>query len=346
MGGNALAHLGVGRADTRTVINLYNRICRLGALYGMRLHLVPWVEEKDDHGDIDVLTDYVPGGVACFMKHNFGIAENEMSTNGNVISVAVPYDSKLKIQVDFITTPDEDMPFSMFYYAGGDLGSLVGRIAAAKGYTFATNGFRLRADHERGILEDIKLPVKMVRALDLLGFKTMPDAETFKTYHNMWTYVMSSELVHPAMFMPDATNSENRSRDKQRRMIGKFQDWIRSQYPDDCEKLGDYQRFTGAERLHCMPEDLSTHAQKVLAQRERDEENRAGRSACYGRKAVFEVFGTLSNEDMGAIIREMQPLLPTKNDREDLWKLNKDMALMLSKNAARAAGLKLGFNPR
>lgn len=342
MGGNALAHLGVGRASTEVVINLFNRVYRLMVIQGMTPSLVPWVESKKDHGDIDVLVVCKPDDIRQFFGNVFVLPSDQMSTNGDVVSVCVPYDDTLKIQMDFICITG-NVTFQPFYYAGGDLGSLVGRIAAANGFTFASDGLRLRADHEKGIHSDIPLPIRIGTALDLLGL-TLPSPNTFKTYENMWNYVLSSKMAHPAMFTPDATNSENRRRDLARQSINNFQVWVNATFPESVN--GTFERIGGAERISMLPEFLQRYVNGVMAQRERDGEDFALRSACYGRAAVEAVFGILDTETIGQVIRGMQLLLPNKEERLDLWANNKKTAKLLSEAAARAAGLELALKPK
>jgi hypothetical protein len=342
LGGNALAHLGVVRVDSGQVAIVYNRIQRQLLLSGLGIHayLVPWIEDKITHGDIDLLVEC--SGPQAIIEALHITGSQWYSINGNVISVAVPiyndparWDSR--VQVDFICI-QESVAHHRLYYSGGDFGLLLGRVAAWNGFTFAQEGLRLRHCPELGTDQDILLTTDPVESLTMLGYFDQPPG--FSTYEDMWSWVLCSRMAHPDMFLPESTNAENRSRDKQRPMVEKFQKWLVTQPRDRPCHL----RMNGEERFALLPPRHQKWVDEKLTERQRELDVQHAITDCFGMGAVKKAIG-IEGEQAGPIIRAMQPLLPTKVGRRLLYIQSKETAALLAVLAAKVAHANLLSTP-
>jgi hypothetical protein len=90
MGGNALKHLDPVRLTSAEVIDFIHHLHRNWQLVEDRpLYPVPWVTEKADHGDIDVICEAPPETVTRFCGL-IGADVTAISRNDAVMSVPVP----------------------------------------------------------------------------------------------------------------------------------------------------------------------------------------------------------------------------------------------------------------
>jgi hypothetical protein len=179
--------------------------------------------------------------------------------------------------------------------------------------------------------------------MQFLGYERK---DGFRTYDELWRYVLSSPLAHPALFMPDATNAENRSRDKNRTMVVKFQEWV-SAYAILRPAPARATWRDALARLHDAHKSCwHSTVMKEKARRIAMAEERARRVAAFGRGAVQEVFGAGLNQDtVGRVIHGMQAHLPEKEEREGLFGGYESMAKIMGRLAARASGLAMGLVP-
>ena len=320
MGGNALKHLNPVRLTSAEVIDLMHHLHRNWQLVDDRpLYLVPWISEKSDHGDIDVICEAPPDTVVRFCGL-IGADAQAINHNGAVLSVPVPLpwdqaaDNRRIAQVDFIGCASNDAAAMRFFYAGGDFGMLLGRVAAWHGLVFGMDGLRYRADKDFPWQSDVLLTAKPSEVLSALGY---PSAlPWFDTYDRMWRFVLSSPMASAWMFMPSATNHENRSRDKQRRKVGDFQDWLSTHFPNQMEPpipRATHEDARSWVRTHFSSIDIDA---QLTLQKARFENARL-RTRILGIGAVEDVIGIgHPPELLGEIVHGMQIMLPSKNERE------------------------------
>jgi hypothetical protein len=320
MGGNALKHLNPVRLTSAEVIDLVHHLHRNWQLVDSRpLYLVPWVAEKQDHGDIDVICEADPETVLRFAQL-IGADTAKISRNDKVLStpVALPGDSESPspriCQVDFICCSSEDAAATRFFYAGGDFGMLLGRVAAWQGLVFGMDGLRYRAERDVHWQSDVHLTADPAEILSVLGYQS--PLPWFDTYDRLWRYMLSSPLAGAWMFSPEATNHENRSRDRQRRKVGDFQDWLAENYPE--QLVARAPRRTSAEarewvRVHYPAVNID----ETLRQQEARFNYVKMRTRVLGMGAVEDVVGPGHDpEILGKIVHGMQALLPPKAERD------------------------------
>jgi hypothetical protein len=317
MGGNALKHLNPVRLTSAQVIDLAHHLHRNWQLVETRpLYVVPWVAEKQDHGDIDVICETEPETVIRFARL-MGLNPEQIKRNDKVLStpVVLPWDCEAKIcQVDFICCSSEDAAATRFFYAGGDFGMLLGRVAAWQGLVFGMDGLRYRAEGDVQWQNDVHLTADPAEILAVLGYPS--PLPWFDTYDRLWRYILSSPLAGAWMFLPEATNHENRSRDRQRRKVGDFQDWLSTHFAD--QLVAPAPRRTPAEarawvRVHFPAVNLD----ETIRRQEASFHYAKMRTRLLGLGAVEDVIGPGHDPAiMGQLVHAMQALLPPKVERE------------------------------
>lgn len=318
MGGNALKHLNPLRLTSAEMVELTHHIHRNWQLVHDRpLYLVPWVAEKQDHGDIDLICEAEPADVLRWVER-MDLDAATIHRNDKVLSIPVPLpwsDARPRpvAQVDFICCRSEDAACTRFFYADGDFGMLLGRVAAWHGLVFGMDGLRYRADKNVPWQRDVHLCRDPGRILDLLGYpKALP---WFDTYDRLWSFVLSSPMAGPWMFMPEATNHENRSRDRQRRKVGDFQTWLGERFAG--KLTAPAPRKTPAEARAWVKErlpeiDIDGAIERQVAQR--DHEKRITR--IFGLDAAADVLeGKHPREVLGKVVQGMQMHLAPKDER-------------------------------
>ena len=320
MGGNALKHLHPVRLTSAEVIDLVHHLHRNWQLVDARpLYLVPWVAEKQDHGDIDVICEASPETVRRFVAL-LGIDTTAIHTNDKVLSVPVPLPWQAGatpvpvVQVDFICCSSADAAATRFFYAGGDFGMLLGRVAAWQGLVFGMDGLRYRAERDCPWQTDVSLTTQPAEVLRVLGYP--PLLPWFVTYDRLWRFILSSPMAGPWMFLPAATNHENRSRDKQRRKVGDFQDWLAINFPEQLTPPAP--RKTPAEaRVWIQHNFRDVELDKALHNQEACFHYAKFRTKVLGMGAVKDVIGLgHTPEVMGTMVHAMQDFLPAKDERE------------------------------
>ncbi len=316
MGGNALKHLHPVRLTSAEVIDLVHHLHRNWQLVDPRpLYLVPWVAEKQDHGDIDLICESDAPTVERFAGM-VGADRAAISRNDKVLSVPVPlpWDSGRIVQVDFICCASDEAAATRFFYAGGDFGMLLGRVAAWQGLVFGMDGLRYRAERDVAWAADIRLTANPAEVLAALSYPAV--LPWFDTYDTLWRFVLSSPLAGPWMFMPEATNHENRSRDKQRRKVGDFQSWLSENFPDRLTPPAS--RCTPAEARAWVRTRFPTIGiDDVLRLQEARFLHAKLRRRLLGMGAVEDMLGPgHPSELLGELVRDMQPLLPDKAECE------------------------------
>lgn len=320
MGGNALKHLRPVRLTSAEVIDLMHHLHRNWQLVDERpLYLVPWVAEKADHGDIDVICESAPDTVIRFCSL-VGADARAISRNDAVLSVPVPLpwhreaSEQRIVQVDFICCDPAQAAATRFFYAGGDFGMMLGRVAAWHGLVFGMDGLRYRAERDCPWQVDVHLTAHPGEVLAQLGYPAA--LPWFDTYDRLWRFLLSSPMAGAWMFMPAATNHENRSRDKQRRKVGDLQDWLAEHFPHQFEPPAP--RVTPENARSWVRARFPTVGIDAVLARQQARYNHARlRTRLLGLGAVEDAIGTAHPpEVMGEIVHGMQALLPSKAERE------------------------------
>lgn len=252
MGGKALHKIDLqpDRIDTATLVNVFNDVHRRWLLHtDLPLRMVPWTADKNDHGDIDVISPLSVGETELIVSQ-FVLIHNSI-TNDNVISWGVPF-GNLLVQMDFICVylPENKAP--SLFYAGTDLGMLLGRVAAWLGFKLMPDGLYVRKTPATGA--DIFVTTDPCRILSILGYSTFP---SFETRADVWNYILRGRYTAPWAFLPSSTTAENRSRDAARPSMASFQAWVAQNWP--CTPCGKYEKRGDLDAALRHLTDLGEH---------------------------------------------------------------------------------------
>lgn len=155
------------------------------------------LEEKQDHGDIDILLLTHPDQDARKVLEDV-LKPEKVAKNGHCLSFL--YNSEIgKVHVDFLISGDPNLHATKIqYYAFNDLSSTVGAMAKELNFKYGTEGFFKRYQDKRGNWHDILISVNLNPGLECLGLEPKP--LWIKTYDDIVAYVSSSLLFDSAMF--------------------------------------------------------------------------------------------------------------------------------------------------
>lgn len=344
MGGNALKHLDPLRLASKDVLEIGWRVQRIADCYpGMTARPVPWVLDKESHGDVDVLVSHEGNDDSVVqdffrqlgpaLKVGWPPDRELVHINDKVMSLGIPWKSSWngqegRVQLDLIQTPHQEMRHAMVYYAGGGLGMMLGRIASHYGYVFGTDGLRLRADPDVPWMEDILLTNDPGESLAFLGYRPI-DVSSFRAEEDLWTTVLANKRAHPWMFIPEGTNAHNRHRDKVRPAFVRFQRWIAETYP--IELTGPRPtRWTWTQAANNVRHARLKYAGSIdehLTSMEQEWNEVRSSKAFFGAnpaRAALSRAGIVIEEEqnkyIGAVINRMKMLLPHEDEHRQLFR--------------------------
>lgn len=345
MGGNALKHLNPTRLTSMEVLAIYWHVAAMANIAGFEVHLVPWVLDKQDHGDVDILVQEIDEKSDHGRRYlATSLKPVEMKHNGPVVSVGYQFAPGRVAQVDLISVPRHAIRMARLYYAGSGIGMILGRVAAWHGLVLAWDNIRLRSNPELPWSRDIPLTPDPGLALGLLGYD--PDAfGAFRTEEDVWEYAMSSPMAQPWMFTSENTNSDNRSRDRGRPGFMRFQEWLKEKMPPLGPHGPYWQRATWEQAVDLARQMDENVDRRIDMQRQEWQHNK-DRNFALGMGAVKDQFPYLTDEQAGTVIRDMQETMPPKNVREEMFEddRTRPLILQMAKLCAWQSARKLGLD--
>lgn len=364
MGGNALKHLNPARLTSEGVWKLFWRVAAAANFRGYEAsHLVPWTLDKKSHGDVDIVIQCEnPASFTCF-ENVLNVPENGVSVNGPVVSLALPvkkewiapddkftYESGFQryAQVDLIAANLNSFRHTCAYFSGGGLGMLLGRVAAAHGLVFGMDGLRIHSCPELPWSKDILVAQHPLSTFKHLGYDYKGALE-FETEEDVWRFALSSPLARPWMFVSEATNHENRSRDKQRANFVRFQKWLADNYDTTRDNYLVFDTEKDKFEYACEFDfgSLSeVDVQEALYDQQEKWNGARAQNATWGHTAVVAAYGEIDPDVEGKIIRDMQPYLPNQDARRHMYRYDAKNALSLATTVARAVGAKYDLKPK
>ena len=317
MGGHALKHLSPRRLTSAEVqLMVHHLLRRWSAIHDQPFTLVPWVADKADHGDIDLVCTVAPELLMARLAA-WDVDPALVSRNDRVLSIPVPLpwhagDGPAPIaQVDCICCRPEEAVALRFYLSGGDFGLLLGRVAAWHGLVFGMDGLRYRADASVPWQRDVHLTADPARILVALGYP--PRLPWFGCDRDLWAFILSSPMAGAWMFAPEATHHDNRTRDRQRPAVLRFQAWLAAQPPPVMpprRPAPDEVRAWVASRFPEVP------LAAFLARQEAEFRYQKLLTRILGMDAAAAVVGAdLPAEVHGGIVRGMAQRLPPLAER-------------------------------
>lgn len=185
--------------------------------------LVPWIAEKADHGDADIVV--ASSKVGQFgdeaLCHAVGAATNYPSFHKRpdvrdpVMAIALDTPDGW-FQVDIITAADRLVDFSWRFLSWGDFGTLAGQVARQMGLLLGSEGLRLPVRVPNAPRSHVLLTDNFDDALLFLGFDPLPHRSGFESEAAMISYVASSRYFDPAIFQSERMSSDSRRRARRR----------------------------------------------------------------------------------------------------------------------------------
>ncbi len=193
---------------------LYHKVGNRFCAFELTLTL----EEKQDHGDIDILVllhpDQNPKPIINSLK------PLKSSKNGYVHSFLYQAETvDKKVHVDFLVSSDP-IPHAVKkqYYAFNDLIAVVGIMAKALHFKYGTEGFFKRYEDKRGNWHDILVSVNLNPGLQCLGLEPKP--LWIRKYQDIVNYVSSSLMFDSSMYaFALEENDEEHKRSKQHELF-------------------------------------------------------------------------------------------------------------------------------
>ncbi|WP_196801943.1 hypothetical protein [Thioalkalivibrio sp. ALE19] len=273
---------------------------------------------KADHGDLDVLLACDAFEYAEVLREALGATEMVVNRsrketadpNRQVVSYAVPLDGDRVFQVDVVQVPARAFDFARWYFAGNDLGGLLGGVARRLGFKLADVGLLLEVDDENERVAELAVTRDWDEALAFLGYD--PDAYRagmleggFDTLDSLFAFVASSPYFDPSVYRPENRSGEARRRDANRPTYQAFLRWLDQRGEAD----------PPARDVTVLRADALTRAYRTFPAfaRELDELLEGRRRMKKVRQrfnghVVAEVTG-LSGPELGAFMCEFQDLL-------------------------------------
>ena len=211
----------------RMSVNLWN--------ISSKFDIIPAYLEKESFGDVDVLI--IPFGQLSKERLSsvFNTTEDHVVHNGDVWSLVFE-----EIQVDLITSNEEEYAASLDYFAWNDYGNLRGKIIHKFGLKFGHKGlsFPIRDDHHQ--LGEIILSRDPYEINKIFDFEYGVE---YNTLEEMFESVVWSKYFNPKVFAWEEMNSVARIRDKKRTTYHAFLKYIENM-------SGDYFQYSKDKTIY------------------------------------------------------------------------------------------------
>lgn len=228
MGGHALHTVDTVRLGRAAYQSLAARVVvQLSALwpecYPCAVRSLP---DKADFGDLDVLVvrSGLPADVASSLREAFGATE--VVHNGDVWSF-----DYAGFQVDLVTVRVEDRASAVDYFAWGDAGNLLGRVAKKLGFTFGFDGLSYKLRDGSRLLFRVPVSHDVPAVFAFLGYDA-PGSDYaayeagFDSRASLFRFVASSRYFDPASYDLARCGHQARARDRKRPGYSAFLQWL------------------------------------------------------------------------------------------------------------------------
>lgn len=200
---------------------LYNLLTKLFIDSGSTVNFIPFIKEKQDHGDIDIVVGmkHVSSSfISNLVKEHFS---NIKITSKNTLSVLYK-----QVQVDLILVPLNKVSYAVNYFSYNDLGNLIGRMCKPLGFKHGHLGLEYKVMYNTTHLKDITLSNDFNTILNILELDKHIYRQGFNTFKEMFDFVISSPYFDKQLFLFENLNNKNRVRDKKRKTYNMFLDYL------------------------------------------------------------------------------------------------------------------------
>lgn len=225
MGGRAVIPI-IGREADRITKEEKNNYLLL--FKNLNYFPVREIEEKEDFGDIDFLISNSLTKKEVLTKVETLLINNNHSLTGHILNsdvISLAIDNKH--QIDLIAT--DKIILASHYYSDNDRGNLIGNIFHHLGFNYGHKGLYLILENTKLFLSDNTNDI-----LSFLGYTasdilkvTLTD-NGFKTFEEMFEWVIRCPLFNSDYYKWENLNNENRTRNKKRSTYNKFLQYIQN----------------------------------------------------------------------------------------------------------------------
>ena len=184
------------------------------------------IEEKEDFGDIDFLISNSLTKKEVLTKVENLLNNNNHSLTGHILNsdiISLAIDSKH--QIDLIAT--DKIVLASHYYSDNDRGNLIGNVFHHLGFNYGHKGLYVILDNTKLLLSEDTNHI-----LSFLGYtpsdilKVTITDNGFKTFQEMFEWVIRCPLFNSDYYKWENLNNENRTRNRKRSTYNKFLEYL------------------------------------------------------------------------------------------------------------------------
>jgi hypothetical protein len=220
MGGNALKNFGVKRVDAATydrikafaLEKLQEACVRMAVPYEMR--------DKKDYGDVDILCIVKPEFQANWkqwLQDTFN--PRAILHNSNVWSFNIE-----DLQIDAITTTEDNFSQYHCFLCYGDLSMCLGRISRLYDLKYGIYGLEMpiRDPETNHVTDTLLVSNEPRKILPFLGYDYARWEAGFKTHEELRDFLFSSPRIHQGFLTATSESGKHARRDRQRDGFSRF----------------------------------------------------------------------------------------------------------------------------
>lgn len=221
MGGNIFKNkVNIGRISTKDLEENYKPKLKslLDKLFS-KYSFLPYIKEKKDHGDIDVLVDVCsflkPASNSeltvkeCIVQQLSKEGISDFNLNGNTLSFL--FNDQ---QVDLMLSSEHSFNWELTYYSYNDLGGLIGTLLHNVGLSYGYLGlyYKQYNENKSDLLKTHYLSLCVEDVFKILQLDINVVKNGFETYKEMFDYLYSSPLFDSSLFCFENMTNKKRSR--------------------------------------------------------------------------------------------------------------------------------------
>ena len=254
---------------------------------------VPSLEEKLDHGDIDILV--APDlNIQQLLTQKLGNKLVKFSKNDTVNSFLFHSEKIQKlVHIDLITskTPQE-LETKKYYYALNDFSALIGVLSKKLNFKYGTEGFFKRFQDKKGNWHDILITNNLLQGLELLGLDASKYSK-IKNYNDIVNFLLTSPLLDSKFFRQDMLLARDRVSISRRPNLSKMIELVRNSVGPAKIKDEDY----------FFKKLMPNQYQKVQQEMQKINEKTYEISNKYNGSWLISTFGLKPGPELGNILK-------------------------------------------
>jgi hypothetical protein len=241
------------------------------------------LEEKNSHGDIDILVLLHPDQNPRLEINS--LKPLKVRKNDYCYSFLYPSEAINKtVHVDFLVSSDPNLHHTKKqYYAFNELSNLIGRVASTLGFKYGSKGFFKRYEDKRGNWHDLLISVNLNPGLQILGYEPKP--LWIRTYDDIVNYVSSSLLFSSSMFS-----------------LGKKRNTKRTKAEEIGKRLREMEKKAVLEDPDYFFKRMFKDIYEEIENKKKEIEDRAYLQTCFNGTWLIEKFGMTPGPQIGKML--------------------------------------------